>query len=182
MRFVGVVRLAATCASLFIAGSADAGQTVAPIAVSPPSIVELRSPWTTILRRVAATGDSLRLVEAVFEALDDVRRAGLGDGCCDPTKDYFLVSFVGADPTGTPELITVLAHNPMPTTTTLPGLHGGGQPVYDCSCRTISPRRCRRRTRSGMKRTLRKSRAAHSRLRSSRTSRCRWRFDRPRRP
>jgi hypothetical protein len=25
----------------------------------------------------------------------------------------------------------VLAHNPMPTTTTLPGLHGGGQPVYE---------------------------------------------------
>ena len=131
MRFARVVRVAATCALLAIAGIADADQIVAPTAIRPPSIVGLTTPWTSTLRRVAATGDSRRLVQTAFEALDDLRRAGIGDGCCDPAKDYFLVTFVGADPAGAPALITVLAHDPMPATAALPGVHGAGQPLYE---------------------------------------------------
>ncbi|HWF85318.1 MAG TPA: hypothetical protein VG222_10735 [Vicinamibacterales bacterium] len=131
MRIARVVRLAATCVSLALAVSADADQIVAPTAIRPLSIVGLTTPWTSTLRRIAATGDSRRLVQTAFEALDDLRRAGIGDGCCDPAKDYFLVTFVGADPTGAPTLITVLAHDPMPATVALPGVHGAGQPLYE---------------------------------------------------
>ncbi len=131
MRFARVIRLAATCASLAIAGAADADSIIAPTAIRPPSIVGLTTPWMSTLRRVAATGDSHRLVQTAFEALDDLRRTGIGDGCCDPAKDYFLVTFVGADPTGAPTLITVFAHDPMPATVALPGVHGAGQPLYE---------------------------------------------------
>jgi hypothetical protein len=131
MRFATVVRVAATCVLLTPALRADADQTVAPTAIRPPSIVELTAPWPAVLRRVAATGDGPRLVQAVFEALHDLQRAGVGDGCCNPSKDYFLVSFVAADPAGAPELITVLAHDPMPATIALPGIHGGDRPIYE---------------------------------------------------
>jgi len=131
MRFAPIVRVAATGVLLAAAVAAEADQTVAPTAVRPPSIVELRAPWLTVLRRVAASGDGTHLVQAVFEALHDLQRAGLGDGCCNPSKDYFLVTFVAADPAGAPVLVTVLAHEPMPDTTVLPGMHGKDRPVYE---------------------------------------------------
>jgi hypothetical protein len=131
MRFARVVGLVVTAASLSAAVSAHADQTVAPTPVGPPAIVALSAPWPTILRRIAAGGDRAELVQTVFEALADLRRAGIGEECCDPARNYFLVSFVGADPDGAPQLITVLAHAPMPASTTLPGIHGTRQPLFE---------------------------------------------------
>jgi hypothetical protein len=123
-----IVCLAAACASLN-AASLFADQTVAPTPVRPPAIVHLRSPWLADLRRIAATGDGGRLVAAGFEALADLRVA-IGGACCDPSKNYFLLTFVGADAAGTPTLITVIVHDPMPASIEFPGLHGAGHPLY----------------------------------------------------
>ena len=125
-RTVGLVAIGVALTAL----PSSADQTVAPTLVRPPSIVRLQAPWLSTLRTVAATGDGARLVAAVFELLADLRRAGIASGCCDPARDYFLVSFVGADATGTPALTTVIAHDPMPASAELPGVHGPGHPLY----------------------------------------------------
>jgi len=124
-RIAGAIAL---CASLN-AVSLFADQTVAPTPVRPPAIVHLGSPWLADLRRLAATGDGGRLVEAAFELLADLRPA-IGGACCDPAKHYFLLTFVGADAAGTPTLITVIVHDPMPESIEFPGLHGAGHPLY----------------------------------------------------
>ncbi|HEX3704000.1 MAG TPA: hypothetical protein VHU82_11775, partial [Vicinamibacterales bacterium] len=130
MRFARLVCLGAVCASL-AAVTASADETVAPRALLPPAMVRLSTPWMATLRRGAAAGDSALLVRTALDLLDELARAGLGHGCCNPTRDYFLLTFVGADPAGAPALFTVLAHDPMPATVSLPGIHGARHPIYD---------------------------------------------------
>ena len=125
MPFARMVWAAATCASL-AAVPVSADQTVAPIPLRPPSIVHLGSPWLATLRRIAATGDGARLGEAVFETLADLQGAGIGEGCCDPSRDYFLVTFVGADAAGAPAIITALAHDPTARIGRAPGRSRAG--------------------------------------------------------
>ena len=123
-----IIRRCAAALLLAMLGSANvrAQQAVAPVLVQPAASVALHGPHLATLRRLAAVGDSLRIAGAARELLDDLDITKFSRVCCNYRRDFFLLVFTAPDSGGTPQVVPVLLHDPMPDSSELPGIDGSG--------------------------------------------------------
>jgi hypothetical protein len=129
MRRVDIWRVICAVLALVLLGTEVAAQqTIAPRRLFH-GLVERDTPWLTLLREANAEGSQQRLVSVISEFLADVAKAKLPE-CCDQNRYVFQVVFLASEAPDAP-LVRILVHKDGLARTTLPGIRGPQQPLYE---------------------------------------------------